>query len=95
MVDPIQRSSTVPLPPFQTAQGVQDPLPTNAPRERERVDASIRDKDGDADKDDFADYLDRQGEVSYVRARQSQNKDAASEIESASVYSQPGQKSPI
>ena len=95
MVDPIQRSSSIPVPPFQTGQGAQDPLPVNSPREQQRVGDEIREDDRKDDGAAFEDYLNDSSIMTLEKAKKGQNVDAAGEIESASVYSQPGQKTPL
>jgi len=95
MVDPIQRTSSVPVPQFQTEQGTQDPLPVNAPREQQRVGDDIREDDRQDDGAAFEDYLNDSSIMTLEKAKRGQNVDTAGEIESASVYSQPGQKTPL
>lgn len=95
MVDPIQRTSSVPVPTFQTEQGAQDPLPLNSPREQQRVQDDIRKEDRQDDGAAFEDYLNDTSILTLEKAKKGQNVDTAGEIESASVYSQPGQKTPL
>ena len=95
MVDPIQRSSSIPVPSFQTEQGTQDPLPVSSPREQKRVGDDIREQDRQDDGAAFEDYLNDSSIMTLEKAKRGQNVDAAGEIESASVYSQPGHKTPI
>lgn len=95
MVDPIQRTSSVPVLPFQTEQGAQDPLPVNSPREQQRVGDEIREEDRQDEGAAFEDYLNDTSIMTLEKAKKGQNIDTAAEIESASVYSQPGQKTPL
>lgn len=95
MVDPIQRTSSVPVPSFQTEQGTQDPLPVNSAREQQRVGDDIRKDDKQDETAAFEDYLNDTTILTLEKAKQGTTADPAGEIESGSVYSQPGQKSPI
>lgn len=95
MVDPIQRSSSIPVPPFQTEQGAQDPLPVNSAREQQRVGDDIRKNDKEHETAAFEDYLNDTAILTLEKAKQGKSVDPAGEIESGSVYSQQGQKTPI
>lgn len=95
MVDPIQRSSSIPVPPFQTEQGVQDPLPVNSRREQQRVGDEIRADDRQDETAAFEDYLNDTSILTLEKAKHGKAVDPAGEIESGSVYAQPGQKTPV
>ena len=95
MVDPIQRTSSVPVPAVQTAQAVQDPLPVGSSREQERAGKDIREDDREDATAAFEEYLNDTAILTLDKSRQGQPVDAAAEIEAGSVYSQPGHKTPV
>lgn len=95
-IDPIQRTSSVPLPTFQTDRGAHNPVPLDAPKELQRVDSEVRDADKDKSTKDFEDYLNQSAIMTLEKAQQDGNRyDPVKEITSASVYSDPGEKSPF
>lgn len=95
MVDPIQRSSALPLPDFQTNQGTHNPVPLEAPREEQRLTEQVRGNDKDNATRDFADYLKDSSILTLEKAHEGKRYDPVDEITSASVYSQPGDKTGI
>lgn len=89
MSDPIQATSSIPLPAYQTLQGTSDPLPVSSPRAIERqADASATARTNEAD-DAFKAYLD-QTSITLIERDQSRQRDAADLIGDQSVYRQPG-----
>lgn len=94
MADPIQRTSSLPVPDFQTPKGGQDPLPLNAPKETRRVDDRVRDADVQKLSDGFEAYLNETAITTLEKTQRSASFDTAAEIAEASVY-KPGGKSPI
>jgi hypothetical protein len=95
MVDPIQRTSALPLPDFQTNQGTHNPVPLEAPREQQRLTDQVRGNDKDNSSRNFEDYLNRSSITTLEKAHQGKPYDPVDEITSASVYSQPGDKTGI
>ncbi len=95
MVDPIQRTSSIPLPAVQTGKAAQDPSPVNSAREQQRVGDDIREDDVQDETAAFEDYLNDTAILTLGKAKQGNSVDPAGEIESGSVYSQPGHKAPI
>jgi hypothetical protein len=95
MVDSIQSTSLVPLPPTQTGRAVVDPLPAGAPREQQEV-AEARDTvDADIRQADFDAYREAKGPTLLPRGAQGPVFDPASAIEEGSVYRGLGQTSPL
>ncbi len=93
MVDSIQRSSSNPLPRFQSEQGSQDPMPLDAPKEMNRVAENVKRTDGERNDADFEDYLNQTG-ISTLEKSQQQNKtfDPVEDVVASSVYAQPDDK---
>ena len=94
MSDPMQATSSIPIPTYQTMQGTRDPLPVSSPRAMARdvqVETEARaDKAGDA----FKDYLD-QTSITVLERRTGQQRDAADLISQGSTYLQPGINLPL
>jgi len=92
MVDSIQKNNTVPVPPYQTGQGVQDPLPKTSPKEIGRVDQEVRTQDEQSDRDGFEDYLNQSGISTLEKQQPKPAFDPVSDVISSSTYSQPNDK---
>ena len=92
MVDPLQRTSSVPLPGSQTEQSVHDPLPLDSSKELKRTEEKGKQADADKERDDFEDYLDQAGITTLERAQAGKRFDPVSEITAESVYTQPDDK---
>ncbi len=89
MSDPIQATSSIPLPAYQTLQGTRDPLPVSSPRAIARqADATASARATEAD-DAFKAYLD-QTSITLIESDQTRRRDAADLIGEQSVYRQPG-----
>ncbi len=86
MTDPIQRTSTIPLPQFQTNAGDLDPLPTDSPR---RINEDL------TQRHDFAAYLDQSSISNVLLNTRSLLFDTAEEIRQNSVYQHPLSQNPI
>jgi len=86
MTDPIQRTSTLPLPDFQTNQGDLDPLPTDSPR---------RIEEDQIQREDFAAYLNQASITNVLANTKSLLFDTVQEIQQNSVYQHPASDSPI
>jgi hypothetical protein len=90
MSDPIQSSSSIPLPSYQTLQGTRDPLPVTSPKAIERDAATRVEADRTDDMQAFQDYLD-QGSITMVEdLNRKRQLDAADLIGRGSIYGQPG-----
>ena len=92
MVDPLQRTSSVPLPNSQTQQGVHNPLPLDSPKELKRVEEEVKQADAAKKRDSFEDYLDQAGITTLEKTQAGQRFDPVSEITAESVYTQPNDK---
>jgi hypothetical protein len=92
MVDPLQRTSSVPLPDSQTQQSVHNPLPLDSPKELKRVEEDVKQSDADKKRDNFEDYLDQAGITTLEKAQAGRRFDPVSEITAESVYTQPNDK---
>lgn len=93
MVDSIQRSSSNPLPRFQTEQGSQDPLPLNAPKETNRVAEEVKEADGERNQANFEDYLNQTSITTLEKAQQKTDTfDPVEDVVASSVYTQPNDK---
>lgn len=88
MVDPVQRTSSVPIPDAQLATGRQGPLPLNAPKEMQRVNEAVQDGNRQAELDRFETYLNRTGISVLEKAGEDRRFDPAQAIASESTYTQ-------
>lgn len=89
MSDPIQATSSIPLPTYQTLQGTHDPLPVSSSRAIERqADAATSAQRVEAE-DAFKAYLD-QTSITLIESNHRHQRDAAELIGDQSVYRQPG-----
>jgi hypothetical protein len=86
MTDSIQRTSTLPLPDFQTNQGDLDPLPTDSPR---RINQDL------TQRADFAAYLNQSSITNVQLNTRSLLFDTVQEIQQNSAYQHPPSNSPI
>lgn len=94
MSDPIQASSTIPLPTYQTLQGTRDPLPMTSPAAIEKdSDADVEARQAD-EKADFKAYLDKTS-ITLLEKTRAQQLDAADLISQSSTYLQPGVNVPL
>ena len=92
MTDPLQRTSTVPLPAFQTEAGAHDPLPVNSPKYLDRLHDAARKDDEDKDRDRFEAYLNQGGISVLAKNGDGTAFDTASHITKNSIYSLPDDK---
>lgn len=89
MSDPIQATSSIPIPIYQTLQGTRDPLPVSSSRAIEqKADAANSAQRSEAD-DGFKAYLERTS-ITLIESNQRKERDAADLIGEQSVYRQPG-----
>lgn len=90
MPDPIQSSSSIPLPPYQTNASTRDPLPYGSTQDTAVQNARTAEANSNTSDDQFQDYLNQ----SAILAMQSQQQnrstefDPAQDIENTSVYKQ-------
>lgn len=90
MSDPIQRASSIPLPPHQVTSGQHDPLPLSSSRFQEKT-AEVRSEASDeVRRGDFETYLDQQSVTTLKKAQSSLFFDPATDIQTTSVYQGPG-----
>lgn len=89
MTDAIQRSSTIPLPAYQTGQDAKDPVPVSSPRALDRSSAARADDDALADAGAFKDYLDRTSVTVVEKAKPKHQMDAADMVAQGGVYGMP------
>lgn len=95
MVDSVQSTSLIPLPPSQTGAAVLDPLPVNAPRDQTEV-AETRSEAAQDKKDaDFDSYIENRGPSLLRRSEPGPVFDAADEIRRNSVYQGIGETFPL
>ena len=95
MTDPLQRTSTVPLPAFQTGAGTRDPLPVDAPKNLDRLHEAASKADDDKARDQFEAWL-NQGGISLVAKNGLGSAfDTASDIAGNSVYGSPDDRKPV
>ena len=90
MADPIQSSSSIPLPSYQTLKGGQDPLPPSSPRALDRASTARAKDDADAKADAFKDHLDKTSTTLVEKAKPKKEADVVDLITGGSVYGQPG-----
>ena len=90
MIDQVQRTSTVPLPAYQTVAGSQDPLPITSPRLQEEKATDRAEAGMTAQSDAFKDYLDQSGITVLEDVSKKRHPDAADLIGQNSVYVAPG-----
>lgn len=91
MPDPIQSSSSIPLPTYQTGAATRDPVPYGGTEDIARQDAQASHTKDDASTDQFRAYLD-QSAVLVIEAKQKEARslefDASKDIENSSAYKQ-------
>ncbi len=92
MTDQIQRTSSTPLPTFQTEAGQHQPLPVTAPKTLDRLHEATAKADGDKADDRFEDYLNQGGISVLAKADEGAGFDTVSHITKNSVYSLPDDK---
>ena len=90
MADPIQSSSSIPLPSYQTLKGGQDPLPPSSPRALDKSSTARAKGDADAADSFKRDYLDQSSVTLVEKAKPKKEADAVDLIQQGSVYGQPG-----
>ena len=95
MPDPIQSSSSIPLPSYQTIQGSHDPLPVSSPRSLDRSAATRAADDGAVRADAFKSYLDQTSITVVERAKPKVQADVVDLINAGNVYAQPGTTMPL
>lgn len=86
MSDPIQRSSTIPLPPHHLESGQHDPLPEASSRQQERTGDARAAAQEQVRRGGFEAYLDQQSVTTLRRIQDGLIFDPATEIEKASIY---------
>lgn len=94
-MDPIQNSSSVPLPHFQTTTGGHDPLPLGGPEQtaQDATQAAVVAQQGSTA--DFEAYLNHSTITRLAAEQSSARFDAAHAVNRSSVYKDPGQSTPI
>ena len=95
MTDPIQGTSSIPLPKYQTTAGDLDPLPTTSPREIKNSDDTRSTETDQNGRDNFATYLDQSSITNVELNTKSLLVDTAEEIRQNSVYQHPASENPI
>ncbi len=95
MPDPIQASSAMPLPSYQTLQGTRDPLPLSSPAELRKSADSRTGTDEARAADAFKDYLDRTSITTVERQQRKPEADAVDMFLQNSAYGQAGVTTPI
>ena len=95
MVDPIQRGSATPIPQHQTLLGGRDPAVAGSPRALENAAEQRAEANGSQRQDGFETYLNQQSILTQERVQAKQTFDTVDAIKSASIYSQPGETTPI
>jgi hypothetical protein len=81
MVDPIQKTSSVPVPNAQGIVTGRDPSIVGTPADQGRVKTTVSEK-----KDDFANYLNKTSILSEEKTKKSAGFDPASEFLAGSPY---------
>lgn len=95
MSDSIQKTSSNPLPPYQTMTGQHDPLPPAGQEATQKAeDASHADKTSDTTSS-FNDYLNQQSITQLEKAQKGAVFDPAADIASNTPYQGGGQTGPI
>lgn len=95
MIDSVQKTSTVPVPGYQTQQNNQDPAPVTSPDRISKDDDKRLAPSRDSKKDDFESYLE-QSSISHLQENsKSSRHDTVADIKRNSVYGDPGQSTPI
>lgn len=92
MVDSVQRTSSIPVPDFVTAKATQNPLPVSSSAERVKVDDKVKLADGQANQDQFEEYLNQSGITTLDREQLSGEFDPVGDIVANSIYTQPKDK---
>lgn len=90
MADPIQSSSSLPLPSYQTLKGGQDPLPPSSPRALDKSATARSVEDAEKTADAFKDHLDQTSTTLIEKAKPKREADVVDLINNGSVYGQPG-----
>lgn len=94
MSDPIQATSSIPLPAYQTLRGAHDPLPVTGAKAIEQNATARAEQDRSEEGAAFKDYLD-QTSITVVEKDRQQRRDAADLIAQTSIYLQPGTAVPL
>lgn len=92
MTDSIQRTSSLPLPRFQTETGTHDPLPVDAPKQLNRLHEAARKSDEEKQDDQFEAYLNQGGVLILSKGGEGSGFDTADHIAKNSIYSSPDGK---
>ena len=90
MADPIQASSSIPLPSYQTLKGGHDPLPVSSPRALDRSSTARAEDDAANTAGAFKDHLDQTSVTLVEKSKPRKEVDVVDLINSGSVYGQPG-----
>lgn len=90
MPDPIQSSSSIPLPLYQTNAGTRDPLPYGSSQDIATQDARTAEANSNTSDDQFQAYLNQSAILALQTQQQNQSRefDPAQDIENSSVYKQ-------
>jgi hypothetical protein len=95
MSDPIQRSSSLPVPAYQTLQGSQNPAETSSPKSIQRADDTVVEAKEETRTGNFEDYLNQQSVTTLEKTIETTVFDTASAINKDGVYQQPGVNTPV
>lgn len=94
-MDPIQNSSTVPLPNYQTVQGSHNPLPVNGPEQSAQDTLQATNTANANATSSFEAYLNASSITQLISDQANSEYDTAQAIRNSSVYKDPGQSTPI
>ncbi len=95
MADPIQSSSSIPVPVYQTFQAKLDPQPVDSSDQVNKSNDTHADQTDNKQSDDFKRYLDDHSIQNLVANKKSLEFDPAEEIRNKSIYQPPAQSTPI
>lgn len=94
-MDPIQNSSSLPLPNYQTVQGSHNPLPVNGPEQATQDTLQATNTANANATSDFEAYLNASSITQIISDHANAEYDAAQAIRNSSVYKDPGQSTPV
>lgn len=95
MADPIQSSSSIPLPVYQTLQPLAPPKPPSNEVTEAETQANNAETKRANDSSDFSSYLNKASILQVKQNTPTVHYDPVADLQNSSVYQLPGSTSPL